>query len=446
MTNRKKIRKARLFGVILILLLIGYFAYNNIYLPSQKEYTTKVYSDNNLLIDQIKFKKNSKIQVLNEDESIKNEIDLNKDTKKIIIQEQKKENLLLSNWEIKEAIKKEEKFYKKDLKYFIAKPLYIDKQDYVLTFKGDQRSSILENNKPVKYTTKPYKKDSAINDYLPEVKIIENHNGNWFIGNTKLSKDTKITSDTTLTFKTFQDVNDNRLNDFTEKFKVSFVTNIDKKIEDKIVSWEGKVPLPKLQSKEKVFYDWYLDKELKNKVEENYKISKDTTLYAKTKDFKKIVNTTVKNPINREDVSIQVKNILGEQNETVDIKYNQELEKKEKEREEKKKYNMENKVATENIELVLNFHNLNQDKLNLVTFLDSSNKFIYSMIVPYGQRIKVLDENENLYKEYGIRQNTTINLDEKELVSNSNTLDKYNSEYRQINDTVFVKIQPEIKK
>ena len=446
MGNRRKIRKARLFGLILILLLIGYFAYNNAYVPSQKEYTTKVYADNNLLIDQIKFKNNSKIQVLNQDETIKNEIDLNKETNKVIIKAQGKDNLLLDSWEIKEETNKEKKFYRKESKYFIAKPLYIDKQDYVLTFKGDQRSSVIENDKPVKYTRKPYKKDTVINDYLPDVKTVENYNGNWFIGDSKISKDTKITSDTILTFKTFQDVNDNRLNDFTEKFKVSYVTNTDEKVEDKVVLWQSKVPLPKLQSKEKVFYDWYLDKDLKNKVKENHKISKDTTLYAKNKDFKKIINTTIKKPIDREDISLQVKNILGEQNKKVDLKYNQEIEKKEKEREEKKKYNIENKVATENVELVINFHNLNQNKLNLVTFLDSSNNFIYSIIVPYGQIVKVLDENEKLSKEYAIRQNTTIILDEKELVSSSSTLNKYNSQYRQINDTVFIKIQPEIKK
>lgn len=85
---------------------------------------------------------------------------------------------------------------------------------------------------------------------------------------------------------------------------------------------------------------------------------------------------------------------------------------------------------------------MEHNKIYLINFVDTSNNFIYSLVAPYGQTIKVVTDNGNLYQEYGVRHNTTIVLDEKRLLSSENDLEKYHSEYREINDTVFIKIQP----
>lgn len=441
----KKSRKIVLSLLLLLLIIIstgGYYGYTQLYLPSKTEYNVKIYGENDKLYDDLTFKKGSYINVLDENEDIIDTIDINEEDNKIVLDHEDNETRILDYWEIEEKVDEKDEFYKRDIIYFNAKPNYKNKEDFVLTFTADEKANIMSDEQKVTYLKVPYKKDTNVEDYYPEVVTSKDFKGDWTINESKINKDTEIKEDTNIEFVTYQDKNDNNIDDFTEEFTIKFETNIDEEVDDKVVGWEETVDLPTLEDKNKIFYEWYSDEEYKKEFTEETKVRSDLTLYAKVKSFDEIVNESVENPIERKDISLQVENKLEERNKPVDEAYRKEIEKAEKEREELKKYNEENNIVTQDIETEIKLHNSNHNKLHLITFLDPSNKFIYSLVAPYGQTIKVINENGNLYKEYSVRNKTSIVLDESKLVKNIDKLEKYHSEYRKINDTVFIKIQP----
>lgn len=447
MEKKKKIVKISILAIFIIIITLGgYLSYEKIYLPSQKEYIVKIHGDNDILLDKLTFKKDSYIQVLDQNKKVQRKIKLNENTKTLILENAKDtDNLLFNGWEFEKKVDKKEEFYKKDIVYFNAKPTYDNKEDFVLKFIADEKAIVLVDEQKVTYLNKPYTSETSINDYLPEVMIEKDYKGDWVIGDTIVDENTIIDKDSILQFKTYQDKNNNSIDDFTEEFTIDFVTNIEQNVDSRVVKWEGKIELPKLEDESKIFYEWYVDEDYKREFTEQTKVTDNLTLYAKVKGFKEIINETIEDPIDRKDIGLQVKKMLEKRNKSVDQAFNKEIENKDKERAELKKYNQENNIVTQDIQVEINLQNLEHNKLHLVNFVDPLNKFIYSLVLPYGQTIKVVNENGNLYQEYAVRQNTTIVLDEKQLVSNTSKLDKYDSEYRQINDSVFVKIQPTIK-
>lgn len=447
MEKKKKIVKISILAIFIIIITLGgYLSYEKIYLPSQKEYIVKIHGDNDILLDKLTFKKDSYIQVLDQNKKVQRKIKLNENTKTLILENAKDtDNLLFNGWEFEKKVDKKEEFYKKDIVYFSAKPTYDNKEDFVLKFIADEKAIVLVDEQKVTYLNKPYTSETSINDYLPEVMIEKDYKGDWVIGDTIVDENTIIDKDSILQFKTYQDKNNNSIDDFTEEFTIDFVTNIEQNVDSRVVKWEGKIELPKLEDESKIFYEWYVDEDYKREFTEQTKVTDNLTLYAKVKGFKEIINETIEDPIDRKDIGLQVKKMLEKRNKSVDQAFNKEIENKDKERAELKKYNQENNIVTQDIQVEINLQNLEHNKLHLVNFVDPLNKFIYSLVLPYGQTIKVVNENGNLYQEYAVRQNTTIVLDEKQLVSNTSKLDKYDSEYRQINDSVFVKIQPTIK-
>lgn len=447
MEKKKKIVKISILAIFIILITLGgYLSYEKIYLASQKEYIVKIHGDNDILLDKLTFKKDSYIQVLDQNKKVQRKIKLNENTKTLILENAKDtDNLLFNGWEFEKKVDKKEEFYKKDIVYFNAKPTYDNKEDFVLKFIADEKAIVLVDEQKVTYLNKPYTSETSINDYLPEVMIEKDYKGDWVIGDTIVDENTIIDKDSILQFKTYQDKNNNSIDDFTEEFTIDFVTNIEQNVDSRVVKWEGKIELPKLEDESKIFYEWYVDEDYKREFTEQTKVTDNLTLYAKVKGFKEIINETIEDPIDRKDIGLQVKKMLEKRNKSVDQAFNKEIENKDKERAELKKYNQENNIVTQDIQVEINLQNLEHNKLHLVNFVDPLNKFIYSLVLPYGQTIKVVNENGNIYQEYAVRQNTTIVLDEKQLVSNTSKLDKYDSEYRQINDSVFVKIQPTIK-
>ena len=447
MTNKKKIVKIVIPTILIVLIALGsYIGYKKIYLPSQKEYVSKVFGENEAFLESLKYKKDSYIEVLNENDEIIEKIDLNDSTEKIVLGNAEDTNSLLFNsWKINEKVDENEEFYKADKKYFEAKPIYDEKEDYILTFTADKEATLLTNdNEVVEYLKKPYKSKTKIAEYLPKVKINEDFKGDWIISGTEeiIDKKTEANNDLTLEYQTYQDKNDNNIDDFTEEFTIDFVTNLDEEIESKTVEWEETINLPKLSDNKKLFYDWFIDKDLETKFTENIKVTDNLTLYAKLKDVSEVVNESVENPIYRNDVALQVEKILTKNNKKIDETYNQEIKEIEAEREERMKYNEENNIIASEKQVQLDLYNMDHDKTFLINFLNPTGNYRYSIVVPYGQTIKILTENGELYKEYGIRQNTSILLDDNELLSNGSELEKYHSEYREINNTVFIKIQP----
>lgn len=434
--------------IIAILLVVGacsFLAYEHFYLPSREDVTTSIIKDNNVLVDNISFKEKSSLKVLGANEEVISEINLSADNETIKLDDLPKENELLSTWEIEKVTKEYDEFYKFDETHFVAKPIYVSSENFVLKFVTDKMGKIYENNNEASFVKVPYKTDTPLIDYLPEVTTAKNFKGDWFIGDTIVDETTTITENTTLEFRTYQDKNDNNIDDFTEEFTVSFETNIGQDIPDKTVGWEETIDLPELKNEEKVFYDWYLDSEFKELFTEESKITSDITLHAKNLSISEVVDSSVDQPITRKDLAIQVENNLDTINKKVDVSYNEEVAKAKAEKEEEEKYNQENNIVPEKRETLNYIHNAGHDKLYVISFVTPSNEYIYSVVAPYGQTIKVTNEQGELRKEYSVRQHTTIVLDEKNLVSKGNELDFYHSEYRQVNDTVFIKIQPLVK-
>ena len=174
-------------------------------------------------------------------------------------------------------------------------------------------------------------------------------------------------------------------------------------------------------------------------------ITTDITLYAKVKSYNEVINNSVEDPIYRQDIVLQVEEILNKKNKVIEDTYNKEISQIEEEKKKEEEYNKKNNIIVPEKQQVIDLYNVNHSKLYLITFLDTRSNFIYSIVAPYGQTIKILDEKGKPYKEYRVRQNTSIILDEDILLSKTSDLKEYYSEYKQQNETVFITIQP-IKK
>lgn len=445
--NQKKPKvnkKTKLISLFILLLLIiagGYIAYTKYYIPETTKYTASLFKENNVLIEELTFKEGSYINLLNDKGEVDKTIKLKNNNETIKLQEDPEE--IIDTWEIEEKINKKDKFYQRDILYFELTPKYRDKKDLILTFKADDdKANILENEQVADYIKVGYKKDTPITDYFADLEIDKDFKGDWYIDNDKVNNETKIDKATDLVFKTYQDKNNNNIDDFTETFTIKFETNLEQEIPEKVVKWEETINLPELKDDTKVFFEWYSDKEYKNKITENDKITSDMTLFAKIIPFEEVVNKSVSNPIDRKDIALQVKRMLDKRNSKVDEVYNKEIEEKEKEREALINYNKENNIIMQDLETTIDLHNLDHNKLHLITFTTPLNDFIYSIIAPYGQTIKITNEYGELYKEYAVRHDTTITLDEDKLIQGGNELEEYHSEYRKINNTIFIKIQP----
>lgn len=404
-----------------------------------------VFKDNGIKINELSFKESSSLKILDEQGEFVNEIDLDEETGKVTLYAASStKSLLLDDWEFEEKVL-ENGFLQRDEIYYTAKPMYLEKQDFVLTFITDEHSRFYEKDQPLNYVSQGYKAGTNLQNSLLTPSIDSDYKGFWTIEGHEITDETVIYEDTVLEFRTYQDKNDNGIDDFSEEFELHFVTNTEEEIESRVVTWEETIDLPVLQTlkeENKVFYDWYADEQMTEVFTSETKITNDMTLFAKVEYIPDIINTTIEYPISRNDIAIEVQKVLNEQNKKVDEGFNQEIQETEKERAEVKAYNEENNIVNNNVEQVVQLHNLGQNKLYLITFLDPLNNYLYSIVAPYGQTLKVVYEDGQLYKEYAIRQDTTIVLDQKVLLTESNELERYDFEYRQVNESVFIKLQP----
>ncbi|MGX7197349.1 InlB B-repeat-containing protein [Enterococcus olivae] len=448
--KKLKNKKVLIIGVSVILticiLCVGtYIGYQKIYLPSLKDVTVSVFKDNGIKINELSFKESSSLKILDEQGEFVNEIDLDEETGKVTLYAASStKSLLLDDWEFEEKVL-ENGFLQRDEIYYTAKPMYLEKQDFVLTFITGEHSRFYEKDQPLNYVSQGYKAGTNLQNSLLTPSIDSDYKGFWTIEGHEITDETVIYEDTVLEFRTYQDKNDNGIDDFSEEFELHFVTNTEEEIESRVVTWEETIDLPVLQTlkeENKVFYDWYADEQMTEVFTSETKITNDMTLFAKVEYIPDIINTTIEYPISRNDIAIEVQKVLNEQNKKVDEGFNQEIQETEKERAEVKAYNEENNIVNNNVEQVVQLHNLGQNKLYLITFLDPLNNYLYSIVAPYGQTLKVVYEDGQLYKEYAIRQDTTIVLDQKVLLTESSELERYDFEYRQINESVFIKLQP----
>lgn len=426
----KKIIKISLSSLALLTIIScgGYYYYSQIYLPDITEKTIQIL-EGETLVDEIIVRGKESIIVLDDNN---NEVDnfTAKDIEKVEVSAPKKDGFIFHKWKVEqeESIK--------------IKPLFLKEKDVIITYSIENKNHAhMTDNYNFTALTMPYKLKDDFYKELPKVELETNYKGNWYLKNDKETiplpqKDDLenvkkfITKDSELVFITYQDKNNNNRDDFKETFTIKYVTNGAIVIEDKTVKWEETLTLPTLDEANKVFIDWYSDKDFKNKVTENTKVTSDMTVYAKLQSFNAFINSSVENPIYRKDLSLQIESLLNDRNNTIDSNYNDSVAEHQRIKEETKKYNRENNIVETPKTNTFEWKNTNHNKLFLITFLDSNGNYKFSVVAPYGQTIKIFDIHDNMIKEYSVRQQTTITLNDS----------NYSSEYYRINNAVYIKI------
>lgn len=452
--NKKKISLGVLFIVILLLLFGGgYYYYSEIYLPTNTDYSLAVYADNEATVGEVKYSKFDYIEVQDGNQELAETINLTEDTNEIqLTTPQNTDDLVFKNWELQERNEDREIELlnlfgiNQNVKVIEAIPIYENSKDHLLTFRTDKNAKLISNEQEVSYVKIPYQADQNINDLFPNVEVKEGYKGDWVINENIVNNETEITEDSELVFQTYQDFNDNNTDDLAEAFTIEFETNADQEINPiDNISWEETVDLPVVEDENLLFYDWYTDPQLENIFTEETKVQNNLTLYADMQSLNDIVNNSVDRPIKREDIALRVSELLDNRNETVDLTFGEQQKQEEQQREELRKYNEENNITMQPAETSIRLHNTEHNKLHLINFLDPSNNFLFAVVAPYGQTIKITNERGELIKEYGVRQQTHLVLNENDIISNGKELDEYHTEYKQVNDTVFIKVQPTTK-
>lgn len=182
-----------------------------------------------------------------------------------------------------------------------------------------------------------------------------------------------------------------------DTYKVNFVTNSDDKIKDVNVPSGSTLDLPLLSTKDKVVSGWYTNKDLSEPFNATDKIYENETLYAKWVNFSDYVTKGTSNLIYDKAISEKVKQFLND-NRTLGVTN--------KIKEEAPKTDDNSLIQSTNYV----FNNQDINKSYLLTFLNDSGEFVFSMVQPYNKDIKILNTDGSLFKEYFVRQDTSITL------------------------------------
>lgn len=374
-------------------------------------------------------------------------------------------------------------------------PVFIEKRSVRSGFIATDGGHLLHENSQIKDIVKNYKEGALFNEVAPQVNPEENYKfRGWFYYNAdnkiQQFKVTDISSPVHLTTyyaMFYKDMNDNKIDDTTESVTLKFVTNSQQKIKDKNLYVGQPYSMPKLEPKQDhVFIGWYEDSSLSEKFVGDTPLLADKTLYAKWEKVEKIMEESPNNPITDKDISAQVESILNgrldelekaidrvnqtasdnsQKSATVQTdkggnvvnppKENVELlpqPENEKPVEQPQPQQQSSNNSTSNnaesnevltyTETKYVFKNLNMRQDFLVKFYDENEKFLFSITLPYGQSIQVMNESENVVKEFFVRQDTTITLNVADYLLNSDELDKFTSQTVRVNETDVTQVFP----
>lgn len=365
------------------------------------------------------------------------------------------------------------------------KPVIIDEKAVLIKFTALEGGELVEDNKQLVEVLKTANKDTPLKDVLPKTNPKKGYKFSGFyetVYDERLedTKDIKIDEEEKLkssrnayVAKFYPDLNDNGIDDNTEKITIKFATDAFEKIDDLEIQVGNTLELPKMAKDDYIFYGWYYDKDFKTAYM-GEEITQDTTFYAKWEKAKEVVKEAEEKPITDKNISDQVEKYLKEKeqaekgnniNKTPAPKAekpkvtNPQKEvtqpNKETSSEGNNKGSSEDKKEDKADELDKDllgsftetkyvYDNKNVGKRFMVKFYDENEDFIMSLTLPYGQTIKTFDENETERKEYGVRQNTTIVLNSNEYVSDIDTLQGFSSRKKRINASEIVEITPNV--
>lgn len=483
-------------GLVLLISIVGMGWYQYWYIPSTKKWEVSILDAQGNPIKKIEAQKTTLVEILDEQGKVKSSIEIGEDeTQTQLPLPSTNPKLLFQHWEIEFVDRKKET----KTSVYHAIPKYIDAKDYLLTVQSDEHAKLIDaQGKDAEGKIIPYQKNTEVYSYLPKVVVDADYKGNWFYHQKdgteikisisgekdektevkqnssstetkseetknkepKKSKDSaskekspkekedkeskKINTadqNTTVTFRTYQDKNNNNKDDFSETFTVKFHTDLKEvQYKDKTVKWEETLHLPILKDKQRVFFGWCKDPQYTQPFTEEDKVRENLNLYAEFRSIEEVMNRSVEKPILRQDVSLQVLKILEKNNKQVDLAYNKAIRQEEMARKKKEEENKKKNIIEPPKKTVIELHNVNWEKLYLITFIDEFNQYRFSFVSPYGRAIKIYDKNDTLLKEYAVRQNTTITLNSKEF--GKQYIQEFLSEYYRFNDSIYIKISP----
>ena len=364
----------------------------------------------------------------------------------------------------------------------VIKPVVVDEKDILVKFTALEGGELVEDKKQMVEVLKSANKDTPLKEVLPKTNPLKGHKFAGFyetIFDEKLedTKDVLIDENEKLKnpkneyiAKFYPDLNDNDIDDSTEKIKVKFETDAFEKLDDVEVKVGSVIELPAMEKDDYIFYGWFFDKEFKNEYKGDVLID-DTTFYAKWEKVKEVIKEAEEKPITDKNISDQVEKQMQQQTQKTQPNKQQASkptastpvqdqspkvpvinnpENKEDKGVKENKEDKENKEFDKSLlgsftETTYEFDNKNVKKRFMVKFYDENENFIMSMTLPYGQTIKTLDENDNLKKEYGVRQNTTIILQAKDYVADVDSLEDFNTRKVRVNASEIVEISPRVK-
>lgn len=458
--------------LVMTCLLISLIPFNNAYANDssyfqqvRQHYLKLIYDDKVIFHDKVN--EGKIIQVKNTDgETLESEVLKQEMTLELEIPDIPK-GYLLSYWDIQE-----------DEKHFTITPKLVEAKEFKVTFNALDGGNLLNNNTLTKVITKSVDEGTALNDILPKVYPKKHHKfSGWYIKNKDgefknvAIENVKISNDLEYYAIFYPDVNDNNIDDRTEKITIKLIYNFENKVEEKTIHVGENIKLPKLERKDYIFMGWYYDENFEEKYNHRNPLIEDTTLYAKWEKAEKVIQESAEKPITDEDISNQIEKFLNERfrnlegqalqnltqtdenspvsndeqsiDENILNLNNEETEQKDNDS------NIPNLTVSEIDSGVVTytepkyvFKNENIGEQFMIKFLDEENRFLFSITLPYGRIMHILDENGNIKKEYAVRQDTTITLNVDDYINEDSILLGFDSRTEKINNTYVTEIFP----
>lgn len=204
----------------------------------------------------------------------------------------------------------------------------------------------------------------------------------------------------------YPDTNENRVDDRKEEINITVDFGLDTEPHEETIHVGQPINLSRPYHEDYIFIDWFLDNEFTERVGEKRTFAEDTNIYAQWKTAQEVVYESGEKLINEERISDKVEEYLNNRNAT--IYEEQKEESREREEELQKKYEEDSVNHTEKRYTLKNF---NTEQTFLMKFYDDES-FLFSVALPYGRTLEILNGNDQKIKEYGVRQNTSIDISE----------------------------------
>ena len=313
--DEKSSKKRSIFIVSLIVVLLllsfgAYYFYQKIYVPMNEDYVVSLEAQNEKFIDEITFSKYDYIEIKDINNETVETIELTKDLNELTLLDPiDYEDEIFNEWLLSERNDTREISIfnlfeiSTDITVYEVTPAYQEASDFVLTFRTDENAKLIDDEQEVTYVRIPYQAEQPISEVLPTIEVKEDYNGDWTLNDNVIENDTETTEDSEISFQSYQDINNNNLDDLTESFTIEFETNAEQNIEAvENISWEETVDLPIVEDDNLIFFDWYTEPELENVFTSETKVQNDLTLYADMKNL---------NALNLpEDLTLDVQNFI----------------------------------------------------------------------------------------------------------------------------------------